>query len=717
MTEIRTGIRLEGDSQSYVQATAQAEAATRKLDEAQKVADAGMKRQALSAGEWKAAMRTLPAQLTDIFTGLASGQAPMTVAIQQGGQLRDQFGSFSNVLQGVRSVISPTTLAIGGMGAVVGLAALAYQKGQAEIQEYRRQILLTGNAAGVTVGQLDALARRAANTSGGTQGDAAGVLAQLVGTAQVSRAQLGAAAEAAIRLERDLGLEVQKTVQAFAQLGKEPLQAAVKLNEQYNFLTLQTYKRIKALDDAKRTDEAAAIAQDAFAKAAIERSKEQLASLGSLERGWQAVKSSAASAWDAMLGAGREKTVEQQLSEVQDQINAAERQAREGAAAFQAQFGPGVRLPGLADAAAQGVSPEVARLRQQQAELQELQRLQQRQAGRQASDAAAVREQAERDKNAPKFEPLSAIRDPRQQYKADFLRSEKGTYDQLAEMDRKAKAEALKREEELQRELEEQYARRERLEAQRAERARQAIEELTLDNRRANAEMITDDEQRGRALIALDEEEMRRRVNLTASSVEERKQFEEQLAQWRINREKQLTEQLKSQWQRTLEAWGDNARLFKDTWDAAVTSTISSGEEAWKRWVRTGKLSLRELENALIDLAASYAYRQVIGAGFRFFTGGGVGGSPGDSLGPNVLPASDRATAARASAGGSGGVTLVNTSSTPLKVSSVQQRADGGLEVILAQVEDYLAGRVASGQGSLAKAGEGRYGWQPTFSS
>jgi lambda family phage tail tape measure protein len=36
--------------------------------------------------------RALAPQITDIFVGLYSGQSPMTVLIQQGGQLRDQFG-------------------------------------------------------------------------------------------------------------------------------------------------------------------------------------------------------------------------------------------------------------------------------------------------------------------------------------------------------------------------------------------------------------------------------------------------------------------------------------------------------------------------------------------------------------------------------------------------------------------------------------------------
>ncbi|EES5569759.1 phage tail tape measure protein, partial [Escherichia coli] len=53
----------------------------------------GLSRQALAAqkagisvGQYKAAMRTLPAQFTDIVTQLAGGQNPFLIMLQQGGQ-------------------------------------------------------------------------------------------------------------------------------------------------------------------------------------------------------------------------------------------------------------------------------------------------------------------------------------------------------------------------------------------------------------------------------------------------------------------------------------------------------------------------------------------------------------------------------------------------------------------------------------------------------
>ena len=43
-----------------------------------------------------AALRQVPAQFTDIIVSLQGGQAPLTVLLQQGGQLKDVFGGVGN---------------------------------------------------------------------------------------------------------------------------------------------------------------------------------------------------------------------------------------------------------------------------------------------------------------------------------------------------------------------------------------------------------------------------------------------------------------------------------------------------------------------------------------------------------------------------------------------------------------------------------------------
>ncbi len=78
------------------------------------VVEQSMNRQALAAqkagisvGQYKAAMRMLPAQFTDVATQLAGGQSPWLILLQQGGQVKDSFGGMIPMFRGGLPVRSP----------------------------------------------------------------------------------------------------------------------------------------------------------------------------------------------------------------------------------------------------------------------------------------------------------------------------------------------------------------------------------------------------------------------------------------------------------------------------------------------------------------------------------------------------------------------------------------------------------------------------------
>lgn len=299
-------------------------AALDRAERAQLKASASLGQMGVSAGQTQAALRQLPAQFTDIFTSLSSGQAPLTVLIQQGGQIKDSFGGIGPALRGVAGAISPTVLGLGALAAAAGVAALSYKAGAAEATEYRKALVLTGNAAGTTVGQLQATAEVVGRTVGG-QSKAAEVLSQLAATGRLAAGGFESMAEAAIRLERVGGPAAEKTVASFAKLADDPLKASIELNKSTNFLTVELYKQIKALDEQGKKADAAAVAQRAFYEAGNSRAKELEANLGSIERGWQRIKDKVNEAKDAILSIGRQDTPQQQLSKAMadlDQVQA-----------------------------------------------------------------------------------------------------------------------------------------------------------------------------------------------------------------------------------------------------------------------------------------------------------------------------------------------------------------------------------------------------------
>lgn len=92
--------------------------------------------------------RALGPQITDIFVGLATGQAPLTVMLQQGGQLRDQFA-----LAGVAAADMGKTMRTAAKDMVVSVAAVAKAFGDlllgAFIDTGKGIVNLIGNMTGL----------------------------------------------------------------------------------------------------------------------------------------------------------------------------------------------------------------------------------------------------------------------------------------------------------------------------------------------------------------------------------------------------------------------------------------------------------------------------------------------------------------------------------------------------------------------------------------
>lgn len=284
----------------------------------------------LSARANAAALRGVPAQFTDIFTSLQGGQAPLTVLLQQGGQLKDMFGGVGNAAKAmggyVLGLVTPYTVAA---AAAVALG-VAYHQGSQEVDGYNRAIIMSGNASGVTAGQLKSHAQ-AISEIAGTQGNAAQALAEIAQFGKVGGDNIKEFTQAAVLWERTTGTAVSKTAEQFADLKKAPLEATLKLNESMGYLTVSVYEQIKALMEQGRVTEAANVAQKAFADTLDGRSGEMVRNLGSVERGWVAVKDAAKGAWDAILNVGRQSTAEDDLVKVQKKLAANQEQLAKNA--------------------------------------------------------------------------------------------------------------------------------------------------------------------------------------------------------------------------------------------------------------------------------------------------------------------------------------------------------------------------------------------------
>lgn len=257
-----------------------------------------------TAKELAFANRNLPAQFTDIAVSLQAGQNPLTVLLQQGGQLKDMYGGIGPAVQAMgrylMGLVNPYTLAAAGAVAL----AVAWKQGEAESVGYQRALAEVGHRVGVTAEQLQLMAQ---NMESGTitQGAASKALIEVARSGKIAGSGIELVATAALNMERATGRAVKDTVAEFEELGRSPVEASVKLNEQTGYLTQAVYEQIKALEEQGRTSEAARVAQAAYAEEVNKRSTEMLQSLGLLEKGFHYLKIGASAAWDAVAGIGR----------------------------------------------------------------------------------------------------------------------------------------------------------------------------------------------------------------------------------------------------------------------------------------------------------------------------------------------------------------------------------------------------------------------------
>lgn len=312
--------QIDGVGQALSSLGARSGASVSQINGVSQAVTALANRTGMSVGAVQNAMRMVPAQLQDIAVSLQGGQSPLTVLMQQGSQLTGMFNNnvgaaLRATASSVLGLVNPYTVA----AATVGALAIAYNQGSKEADAYNRSIVMSGNVAGTSTAQLADMAR-AISKSVGTQADAAQALAALTGTGQVGAENLKQFGRVAVEVQRSIGRSIDETVKDFAELGKSPVQASLKLNEAYHYLTGSTYAQIKALEDQGRSDEAAEMAQKAYATAFADRAAKMEDNLGDIEKAWRGAKEVAAKAWDEFLGVGRKTTPQQELDKINSKL-------------------------------------------------------------------------------------------------------------------------------------------------------------------------------------------------------------------------------------------------------------------------------------------------------------------------------------------------------------------------------------------------------------
>ena len=255
-------------------------------------------------------------QTTDIITSLAGGQNPLMVLLQQGGQLRDQFGGFKPLFQGIAAAITPMRVAVASFaGTVIGLG-YAFYKGAEESSKFRDSMILTGQYAGIVESQFNQMSKAISGQYGGSIGKTREIMQELVSSGQFTATSLTSVAAAISKVASLSGQSGAEAAKSLIPLLDGSAASAKKLSDQYHALTLEQYKHIELLNVQGKTQEAIAYTADALTKS-LEGQERRL---GSLERMWESLKKTASSVGDWFLSFGREMDKGQEIQRLAKKI-------------------------------------------------------------------------------------------------------------------------------------------------------------------------------------------------------------------------------------------------------------------------------------------------------------------------------------------------------------------------------------------------------------
>lgn len=304
--------------------------------------------------------RALGPQITDIFVGLATGQSLLTVALQQGGQIRDQIalagvassdmgtalstaavkmvGSLKDVAVAMSSLLitpfiaagkamtdfglaavgatekykllrvqmamsedagsklATTTYRILGaipalVGSVLGAIAVAVIavtaamiKNQAQMDDLTRSLVLTGGSMDLTARQALVMAE-SMNEAGIGTSKALIAMTAMAKQGGFVTSEIEMVTKSAVDLQKYGGVAIEDTIKSFAKMREKPVEALIEIGKSTGFVSLETIKLVKSLEEQGKYAEATTVAMKAKADAdeeAVNRLKRELTPLALL---------------------------------------------------------------------------------------------------------------------------------------------------------------------------------------------------------------------------------------------------------------------------------------------------------------------------------------------------------------------------------------------------------------------------------------------------
>jgi hypothetical protein len=199
--------------------------------------------------------------------------------------------------------IVTTGLAVAGLAAPFVAFAAAVQSGINETAKFNGSLQATNGYAGITISQLQNMARELSTSSNVSIGTATEALMKLAASGKVSGQSLLLIGQDAIRMGQLTGEGADKFIELFAKMGDDVAKFAEEYQGHYHQLTSAQIEHIRKLQEEGNADQA----RFELAKTVYEYlGKQAPQNLGYLEKAWHGVGEAISSAWDYLKGFGRD---------------------------------------------------------------------------------------------------------------------------------------------------------------------------------------------------------------------------------------------------------------------------------------------------------------------------------------------------------------------------------------------------------------------------
>lgn len=247
----------------------------------------------VSAKQYEFALRGLPAQFTDVVVSLQAGQNPLTVLLQQGGQVKDMFGGIRTAAAAVgKELVKLATNPWVLLAGVIGTVALAAYETTSRLTELA-VATAKGNQAAGSAKDLEALANSLSKLGQTSVGNADAAVSQLAAAGKLTGDNFKEAAQAAARWATITGESVDEIVGKFNELAADPLAAV--LNGTLR-VTAAQYAQLEALDRVGDKVGEVALAIKLYQAQVNDNSQSVLDNLSDGAKGWLELKDAISSA-------------------------------------------------------------------------------------------------------------------------------------------------------------------------------------------------------------------------------------------------------------------------------------------------------------------------------------------------------------------------------------------------------------------------------------